>query len=98
MIKKILILLTLVILITGCGSNVKNENNNTKEPVEKNDKLVIKTKVTNKEEKGGYLIYFMHVGERNEEPGEANQSAFGPFETDENGEYELDLKMNLLKF
>lgn len=39
----------------------------------------------------------MHVGERNEEAEEANQSALGPFETDENGEYILDLKLNYNK-
>ena len=73
MFKKPLVLFILLLIISGCGSNdvkknVKNENQDVN-----NDKLVIKTNVTNKEEKGGYLIYFMHVGERNEVAGEANQ-------------------------
>lgn len=96
MLKKFLILITAILLLSGCGVEDKTTTNNTK-PEEKNDQLVIKTKVTNKEAKGGYLIYFMHVGERDEEAGEANQSAFGPFETDENGEYVLDLKPNYTK-
>lgn len=77
------------------GFKQKNDENGKQE--EKYDKLIIKTKVTNKEEKESYLIYFMHVGERNEEAEEANQSALGPFETDENGEYILDLKLNYNK-
>lgn len=94
MFKKFIILFTLILLVCGCGSNALKENAKNEKQDEKNDKLVIKTKVTNKEEKGGYLIYFMHVGARNTEAGEANQSAFGPFETDENGEYILDLNFN----
>lgn len=96
MFKKVLVFLILILFVSGCSSD---DNKSTKEIAnqEKNDKLIIKTKVSNKEEKGGYLIYFMHVGERNEEKGEANQSAFGPFETDANGEYTLDLKMNFTK-
>lgn len=94
-IKKIFIIFIIIIFISGCGSNVADENNSEKQ--EKNEQLIIKTKVTNKTEKGDYLIYFMHVGERDEKAGEANQSAFGPFETDENGEYVLDLKFNYNK-
>lgn len=97
MLKKILTLLILILFISGCGSNAGKKNVENGKQEEKHDKLVIKTKVTNKEEKGGYLIYFMHVGERKEEAGEANQSAFGPFETDEKGEYVLDLKLNYNK-
>ena len=96
MFKKILILLSIILLISGCDSTT-NKENKVVNSEEKNDKLVIKTKVTNKEEKGGYLIYFMHVGERDLEKGAANQSAFGPFETDENGEYVLDLNPNYTK-
>lgn len=97
MIKKFFVILALIFIITGCGSNNDKENDKNKNVegnTEKNDKLIIKTKVSNKTEKGNYLIYFMHVGERNEKKGEANQSAFGPFETDENGEYVLDLNYN----
>ncbi len=94
MFKKTLILFILILLVGGCNSVLDKDKVTNEKQEEKNDKLVIKTKVTNKEEKGGYLIYFMHVGERNEKVGEANQSAFGPFETDENGEYTLDLKFN----
>ena len=94
MFKKFIILFTLILLVCGCGSNALKGNTKNEKQDEKNDKLVIKTKVTNKEEKGGYLIYFMHIGARNTEAGEANQSAFGPFETDENGEYVLDLNFN----
>lgn len=101
MFKKIMIMFALIILLSGCGSNVakdnvdnKNQNGNQNE---KNSALIIKTKVTNKKEKGGYLIYFMRVGERNEKPGFPNQSALGPFETDENGEYVLDLNYDLKK-
>ena len=94
MFKKLLVLFILLLIISGCGSNDVNNNIKTENQEVKNDKLVIKTSVTNKEEKGDYLIYFMHVGERNEEAGKANQSAFGPFEIDENGEYTLDLKFN----
>lgn len=101
MFKKIIIMFALIILLTGCGSNVAKDNvdnkNHNGNQNGKNDSLVIKTKVTNKKEKGGYLIYFMRLGERNEEPGFANQSAFGPFETDENGEYVLDLNYNVYK-
>ena len=93
MFKKVIILFTLIILLSGCGSNVGKDN----AKAEKNETLVIKTKVTNKEEKGGYLIYFMRLNERNEKAGEANQSAFGPFETDPNGEYVLDLRFNFDK-
>ncbi|NLA33411.1 MAG: hypothetical protein GX861_00890, partial [Tenericutes bacterium] len=93
MFKKVIILFTLIILLSGCGSNVGKDN----AKAEKNETLVIKTKVTNKEEKGGYLIYFMRLNERNEKAGEANQSAFGPFETDANGEYVLDLRFNFDK-
>ena len=97
MIKKIFVILAFIVIVTGCGTNNNKENDKNKDVdgnTEKNDKLIIKTKVSNKSEKGGYLIYFMHVGERNEEKGEANQSAFGPFETDENGEYVLDMNLN----
>ncbi len=94
MLKKILTLLLLILFVNGCGSGANQKNTENVKQEEKYDKLVIKTKVTNKEENGGYLVYFMHVGERREEAGEANQSAFGPFETDDNGEYILDLKFN----
>lgn len=97
MFKKLMILFTLILFVYGCGSNAINKDIENEKQGEMNDKLVIKTKVNNKTEKGGYLIYFMHVGERNEEAGEANQSAFGPFETEENGEYTLDLKFNYNK-
>lgn len=97
MFKKFIILFTLIILLSGCGSNVDKSNIDNESQKEKNETLVIKTKVTNKEEKGGYLIYFMRLNERNDEAGFANQSAFGPFETDENGECVLDLKFNFDK-
>ena len=93
MMKKIIIVLVLLLALTGCSSSQEDKKNQEK-PVEKNDKLLIKTKNSNQSNKGGYLIYFMHVGERDEEPGEANQSALGPFETDINGEYLLDLNRN----
>ena len=97
MFKKLIILFTLIILLSGCGSDVGKNNIDNESQKGKNETLVIKTKVTNKEEKGGYLIYFMRLNERNEKAGEANQSAFGPFETDPNGEYVLDLRFNFDK-
>lgn len=94
MFKKFWVLFVLILLVAGCNSEGIKENINESNQNEKNDELIIKTKLTNKEEKAGYLIYFMHVGARNEKPGEANQSRLGPFETDENGECIIDLKLN----
>ena len=96
MIKKFIILFIAILIIAGC-SKTESVKKETKNNEQKNEKLIIKTNVKNKETKGGYLIYFMPVGKRNEIPGEANQEAFGPFETDENGEYILDLKFNFDK-
>jgi hypothetical protein len=88
--KKILLLLVIIIAITGCSSKEKEED------LVKYEKFTIKTELTNKESQDdAYLVYLMPVGLRDEEPGAANQSGYyGPFETDDNGEVEIDMKYN----
>lgn len=94
MFKKILFVLLSVIFITGCGDKTNEKNSSINQ--EKHDNLIIKTKITNESEKdASYLVFLMPVGLRNEEAGKANQSGYyGPFETNENGEVEIDLKYN----
>ena len=94
MFKKLLIILLFLTLITGCTKekDTKKEEVNTKN----NEKLLIKTKLNNTESKDDtYLVFLMPVGLRNEEKGAANQGGYyGPFETNENGEVEIDLSYN----
>ncbi len=96
MFRKVLIVLVLILLVAGCGSDVgkgsENVGTGAKAEEEKNETLLIKTHVTNKEEKGGYLIYFMYVGSRRED-GISTTRALGPFVTDENGECLIDLEV-----
>ena len=95
--KKIISLLLITFLMSGCGNT--NPINNEKENVnndEKFEKLIIKTEITNKEAKqSSYLVFLSPIGLRKEEPGEANQSGYyGPFETNENGEVEIEMSYN----
>jgi|LSQX01.1.fsa_nt_gb hypothetical protein len=97
MFRKIISILFITLLITGCGKeNSKTNDNISSNDSQLNEKLVIKTKLTNIEAKDdSYLVYLMPVGLLNPEPGYANQSGYyGPFETDENGEVEIDLVYN----
>ena len=92
MIKKIIILVLSLIIISGCTSNTNTEEKS----LTKYNEFTIKTKLLNKESDDGvYNVYLMPVGLRNENPGEANQSGFyGPFKTDVNGEVKIDLSYN----
>jgi hypothetical protein len=89
--KKLWLLLFIVIIMTGCTSKEETQ----KEEV-RYEKFTIKTEITNASEKDdNYLVYLVPVGLLKTEPGEANQSGYyGPFETDENGEVEIDLSYN----
>lgn len=95
MIKKVSLIILLLLLITGCGNSQKQTDIKEDES-KKYDKLVIRTELTNEESKDeSYLVFLMPVGARKTNPGDANQGGYyGPFETDTNGEVEIDLKYN----
>jgi hypothetical protein len=93
MIKKLIILVLSLFIISGCTSNTNEEE--IKE-LTKYETLTIKTELLNKEaDEGSYFVYLMPVGLRNEEVGKPTQSGFyGPFETDNNGEVFINLEYN----
>lgn len=92
--KTCLASLVLALFVSGCNSNNKKNDPEEENPVALREELVIQTKSITNKEGGEYSIYFLHVAERNEEPGAANQWALGPFEVDENGKCIVDLSTN----
>lgn len=94
--KKIIIFLITLLIVTGCGKedSLAKEDKVKEEVVTQNKTLSIKVNVENKDSNKGYMVYLLAPSEF-KTGGEAIQSGYiKPVETDEEGIANFDLLFN----
>lgn len=91
--KKFIIILVALLLLTACSSN-SNINNLNNDKKGKYQSLTIKANITNKNvAEQSYSIYLLTPGAKEIEAGKATQGGFyGPFETNDAGEITIDME------
>ena len=90
MFNKLLILLSLCFILTGCGNTTDNKPSNS----DSYTKITIKTELKNEESKDdSYLVYLALPGSLPTKAGDSMRGAYlEPLETDANGEVIFDLE------
>jgi len=93
--KKLLILVSVIFLLTGCTKTAVKEEINSDENISGYQTLKVKLNVKNKEEdKGEYLVFILPEGEKKTEPGKATQTYTQKLQTNSAGELEIPLRFN----